>query len=57
MTVQEWIDELNEIKNKDAEVKFIADKIVEDMVVVDRIECCDSYDIWLEFEYKEKTNG
>lgn len=52
MTVQEWIDELNEIKNKDSEVKFIADKIVEYMVVVDRIEGCDSYDIWLEFDQK-----
>ena len=57
MTVQEWIDELNKIKNKNAEVKFIADKIVEDMVAVDRIECCDSYDIWLEYKYKEKTDG
>ena len=57
MTVQEWIDELNKIKNKDAKVKFIADQIVEDMVVVDRIECCDTYDIWLEFEYKRRTNG
>ena len=44
MTVQELIDELKKIKNKYLEVKFISNKTLEDMVIVDRIENYDSYD-------------
>ena len=35
MTVQELIDELNEVKNKDIEVKYISNQTLEDYVVVD----------------------
>ena len=50
MTVQEWIDELNKIKNKDIEIKFVSNQTLEDMVTVDRIESYDSYEIYLEYE-------
>lgn len=50
MIVQEMIDELNEIKNKDLEVKFISNITMEEMIIVDRIEICDSYDIYLEYK-------
>ena len=50
MTVQEWIDELNKVKNKNTEVKFISNQTLEDMVTVDRIESYDSYEIYLEYE-------
>ena len=50
MTVQEWIDELNKVKNKNTEVKFVSNQTLEDMVTVDRIESYDSYEIYLEYE-------
>jgi len=50
MTVQELIDELNEIKNKDLEVKFVSNITLEEMIIVDRIECCDEYEFYLEYE-------
>lgn len=50
MTVQEWIDELNKVKNKNTEVKFVSNQTLEDMITVDRIESYDSYEIYLEIE-------
>ena len=50
MTVQELIDELNKIENKNDEVKFVSNQTLEDMVIVDRIEGYGSYDIYLEYE-------
>ena len=50
MTVQELINELNKINNKYLEVKFVSNKTLENMVIVDRIESYDSYDIYLEYE-------
>lgn len=50
MTVQEWIDELNKVKNKNTEVKFVSNQTLEDMITVDRIESYDSYEIYLEYD-------
>lgn len=50
MTVKELIDELNEIKNKDIEVKYISNQTLEDYVVVDTIETVNEYIVYLEFK-------
>ena len=50
MTVQELIDELNEVKNKDIEVKYISNQTLEDYVVVDTIETVNEYTVYLEFK-------
>lgn len=50
MTVQELIDELNEIKNKDIEVKYISNQTLEYYVVVDTIETVNEYIVYLEFK-------
>lgn len=50
MTVQELIDKLNKIENKNTEVKFVSNQTLEDYKVVDTIESFGSYEIYLEIE-------
>ena len=50
MTVQEIIDELNKVKNKDIEVEFVSNQTLEDYVIVDRIETVHDYTVYLEIE-------
>ena len=50
MTVQELIDELNEVEDKSLDIKFTSNQTLEDMTIVDMLEGFDSYDIYLEIE-------
>jgi len=50
MTVQNLIDELNKIENKNIDIKFTSNQTLEDMTIVDMLEGFDSYDIYLEIE-------
>ena len=50
MTVQEIIDELNKVKNKDIEVEFVSNQTLEDYVIVDRIETVHDYTVYLEIK-------
>ena len=50
MTVQELIDKLNKIKNKNVEVEFVSNQTLEDYKIVDMLEGFSSYDIYLEIE-------
>lgn len=49
MTVQDMINKLNEIDNKSKEVKFIFNKTLENLIIVDDDEDTDEYNIFLEF--------
>jgi len=48
MTVQEIIDELNKVKNKDIEVEFVSNQTLENYIIVDRIETAHEYTFYLE---------
>lgn len=50
MTVQELIDKLNEVKNKDIEVSYVSNQTLEDYAVVDRIETAHDYTVYLEIK-------
>lgn len=50
MTVQHMINKLNEIDNKSKEVKFIFNKTLENLIIVDDDEDTDEYNIFLEFD-------
>ena len=50
MTVQELIDKLNKIKNKNVEVEFVSNQTLEDYKIVDMLEGFSSYDIYLEIK-------
>lgn len=50
MTVQELIDKLEKIENKNTEVKFVSNQTLEDYKIVDMIESFGSYEIYLEIE-------
>ena len=43
MTVQDMIDKLNQINNKDLEIKFISNNTMEEIIIVDELECVDEY--------------
>lgn len=50
MTVQELIDELNEVEDKSLDIKFTSNQTLEDYNIVDMLEGFGSYDIYLEIE-------
>ena len=50
MTVQELINKLNKIENKNVDVKFVSNQTLEDYKIVDMIESFGSYEIYLEIE-------
>lgn len=50
MTVQELIDKLSKIENKNVEVKFVSNQTLEDYKIVDILEGFGSYEIYLEIE-------
>lgn len=50
MTVQELIDKLSKIEDKNIEVKFVSNQTLEDYKIVDILEGFGSYDIYLEYE-------
>ena len=50
MTVQELIDKLSKIENKNVDVKFVSNQTLEDYKIVDIIKGFDSYEIYLEIE-------
>ena len=50
MTVQDMINKLNEIDNKSKEIKFIFNKTLENLIIVDDDEDTDEYNIFLEFD-------
>jgi len=50
MTVQELIDELNKIENKNDAVKFVSNQTLENYIIVDRIETAHEYTFYLEIE-------
>ena len=50
MTIQDMIDKLNTIENKNLEIKFISNITMEEMIIVDELECIDDYTFCLEFK-------
>ena len=50
MTVQYMISKLNEIDDKSKEIKFIFNKTLENLIIVDDDEDTDKYNIFLEFD-------
>ena len=50
MTVQELIDELNKIENKNIDIEFVSNQTLEDYKIVNMIETFGSYEIYLEIE-------
>jgi len=50
MTIQEVIDKLNKIDDKNLELKLISNQTLEDYKIVDMLEGFGSYDIYLEME-------
>lgn len=56
MTVQELIDKLNKIENKNVDVKFVSNQTLEDYKIVDMLEGFGSYDIYLEIDEEEEDS-
>jgi len=50
MTVQELIDKLSKIEDKNTEVEFVSNQTLEDYKIVDMLEGFGSYDIYLEIK-------
>ena len=51
MTVQDVINELNNIKDKSKEVRFINNDTLEDLVIMDTGEDDYEYTVYLEIDY------
>lgn len=50
MTVQDMIDKLKQINNKDLEIKFVSNQTMEEIIIVDELEDIDDYTFCLEFK-------
>lgn len=50
MTVQDMIDKLNKIEDKNLEIKFISNQTMEEIIIVDELEDIDDYTFCLEFK-------
>ena len=50
MTVQDMIDKLNQINNKDLEIKFVSNDTMEEIIIVDELEDIYEYTFCLEFK-------
>lgn len=50
MTVQDMIDKLKQINNKDLEIKFVSNQTMEEIIIVDELEDINDYTFCLEFK-------
>lgn len=50
MTVQDMIDKLNQVNNKDLKITFVSNQTMDEIIIVDEIECTDDYTFYLEFK-------
>lgn len=50
MTVQDMIDKLNQVNNKDSEITFVSNQTMDEIIIVDEIECISEYIFYLEFK-------
>ena len=50
MTVQDMIDKLNEIEDKNLEIQFVSNQTMEEIIIVDELSDINNYIFCLEFK-------